>query len=53
MSLLITGAAGFIGSNLLQNLIDFYDSEIVVIDYLTDISNPDNIPDFINLKSLE
>jgi len=49
MSILITGAAGFIGSNLLHNLIDLYDSEIVVIDYLTDISNPDNIPDHINL----
>ena len=47
--ILVTGAAGFIGSNLLHNLIDLYDSEIVVIDYLTDISNPDNIPDHINL----
>ena len=53
MSLLITGAAGFIGSNLLHNLIDLYDSEIVVIDYLTDISNPDNIPDFINLYPID
>ena len=53
MSLLITGAAGFIGSNLLHNLIDLYDSEIVVIDYLTDISNPDIIPGFINLYPID
>lgn len=53
MSLLITGAAGFIGSNLLHNLIDLYDSEIVVIDSLTDVSNPDNIPNFINLYSVD
>ena len=53
MSLLINGAAGFIGSNLLHNLIDLYDSEIVVIDYLTDISNPDIIPGFINLYPID
>lgn len=53
MSLLITGAAGFIGSNLLHNLIDLYDSEIVVIDSLTDVSNPDNIPNFINLYPVD
>ena len=53
MTLLITGAAGFIGSNLLHNLIDLYDSEIVVIDYLTEVSNPKNVPEFINLYPVD
>lgn len=53
MSLIITGAAGFIGSNLLYNLIDLYDSEIIVIDYLTDASNEDNIPKFVKLYPID
>ena len=53
MSLVITGAAGFIGSNLLHNLIDIYDSEIVVIDYLTDASDVDNVPEFVNLYPVD
>lgn len=53
MSLVITGAAGFIGSNLLHNLIDIYDSEIVVIDYLTDASDANNVPEFVNLYPVD
>ena len=53
MSLVITGAAGFIGSNLLHNLIDIYDSEIVVIDYLTDASDTNNVPGFVNLYPVD
>jgi len=53
MSLLITGAAGFIGSNLLHNLIDIYDSEIVVIDYLTDASDVNNVPEFVTLYPVD
>lgn len=53
MSLVITGAAGFIGSNLLHNLIDIYDSEIVVIDYLTDASDVGNVPEFVNLYPVD
>ena len=53
MSLVITGAAGFIGSNLLHNLIDIYDSEIVVIDYLTDASDVDNVPEFVTLYPVD
>ena len=49
----ITGAAGFIGSNLLHNLIDIYDSEIVVIDYLTDASDVDNVPEFVTLYPVD
>ena len=53
MSLIITGAAGFIGSNLLHNLIDIYDSEIIVIDYLTDASDVDNVPEFVTLYPVD
>ena len=53
MSLVITGAAGFIGSNLLHNLIDLYDSEIIVIDYLTDASDVDNVPEFVTLYPVD
>ena len=53
MSLVITGAAGFIGSNLLHNLIDIYDSEIVVIDCLTDASDVDNVPEFVTLYPVD
>jgi len=53
MSLLITGAAGFIGSNLLHNLIDIYASEIVVIDYLTNASDVDNVPEFVTLYPVD
>ena len=53
MSLVITGAAGFIGSNLLHNLIDIYDSEIVVIDYLTDASDVGNVPEFVTLYPVD
>ena len=53
MSLVITGAAGFIGSNLLHNLIDIYDSEIIVIDYLTDASDVGNVPEFVTLYPVD
>jgi dTDP-glucose 4,6-dehydratase len=53
MSLIITGAAGFIGSNLLHNLIDLYDSDIIVIDYLTDASDVDNVPEFVTLYPVD
>lgn len=44
MTILVTGGAGFIGSNLLHHLIESYDEEIVCIDKLTYASNRTSIP---------
>ena len=39
MSILVTGGAGFIGSNFLNTLIDSCDDEIICLDSLTYSSN--------------
>lgn len=47
-NILLTGAAGFIGSNFLRYLFDKYpDYRFLVLDSLTYAGNPDNIPDYI------
>jgi dTDP-glucose 4,6-dehydratase len=51
MSLLITGAAGFIGSNLLQNLSTLYDS--VIIDFLTEVSDPTIVSELPNFYPVD
>jgi len=46
-TLLLTGAAGFIGSNFLRYMFDKYDYNIIVLDALTYAGNIDNIPLYI------
>ena len=45
MAILVTGGAGFIGSNLLHHLIKTFDEEIICIDKLTYAADWHNIPD--------
>lgn len=45
MTILVTGGAGFIGSNLLHHLIKTVDEEIICIDKLTYAANRNNVPD--------
>ena len=47
-TILLTGAVGFIGSNLLQYLFDKYlDYNFIVLDSLTYAGNKKNVPDYI------
>lgn len=45
--MLITGGAGFIGSNFVHYMLDKYDHEIVVLDKLTYAGNIENLVDVI------
>ncbi len=45
--MLITGGAGFIGSNFVHYMLDKYDHEIVVLDKLTYAGNIENLADVI------
>jgi dTDP-glucose 4,6-dehydratase len=48
-TLLVTGGAGFIGSNLIHFLLDKYpDTKIINLDKLTYAGNPDNLKDLEN-----
>ena len=51
MSIIVTGGAGFIGSNFLHHLLTVTDEEIVVIDNLTYAANKEYVPH--QLKLLE
>ena len=45
-NLLVTGGAGFIGSNFVHHILETYaDYQIVVFDKLTYAGNPDNLKD--------
>lgn len=45
MRVLVTGGAGFIGSNFVHYLLDKYSYRIIILDKLTYAGNPDNIRD--------
>lgn len=47
MTTLITGGAGFIGSNFVTRLFDNTDDHIIVLDVFTYAAHPDNIPPHI------
>lgn len=49
MAILVTGGAGFIGSNLLHHLISALDEEVICIDNLTYASNKNNVPEEVKL----
>lgn len=53
MSILVTGGAGFIGSNFLHHLIKQTDEEIICIDKLTYAANLHNIPDQVIFYSID
>ena len=51
-NLLITGGAGFIGSNFIEYWLDKYpDDRIICLDALTYAGNPQNFPDSIKLST--
>ncbi len=53
MTILVTGGAGFIGSNLLHHLIKTVDEEIVCIDKLTYVADRNNVPDGLKLYATD
>ena len=53
MSIIVTGGAGFIGSNFIHHLIKTVDDEIVCIDKLTYAANRKNIPTKVKLYATD
>ena len=46
MKILITGGAGFIGSNLIRHILDNTDYQVINVDKLTYAGNLDSLSDF-------
>ncbi len=53
MSILVTGGAGFIGSNFLHHLVTVTDEQIICIDKLTYAANWRHIPDNIKFYTID
>jgi dTDP-glucose 4,6-dehydratase len=53
MSILVTGGAGFIGSNFLHHLVKITDEEIICIDKLTYAADWHNIPDSVKFYTID
>jgi dTDP-glucose 4,6-dehydratase len=53
MSILVTGGAGFIGSNFLHHLTSITNEDVVCIDKLTYAADYNNIPDKISFYSVD
>jgi len=53
MAILVTGGAGFIGSNLLHHLIKTVDEEIICIDKLTYAADKSNVPDLVRFYATD
>ncbi len=53
MTILVTGGAGFIGSNFLQHLVTCTTEKIICIDSLTYASDWNNIPDKVKLYKID
>jgi len=53
LKLLITGGAGFIGSNFIRYILDKYSHyKIIVLDKLTYAGNLDNLKEFLHPENL-
>jgi dTDP-glucose 4,6-dehydratase len=53
MAILVTGGAGFIGSNFLHHLITVTDEEVICIDKLTYAADWNNIPDSVVFYTID
>lgn len=53
MAILVTGGAGFIGSNFLHSAVNWFDDEIICIDKLTYASDWHNIPDRVKIYTVD
>jgi dTDP-glucose 4,6-dehydratase len=51
MSILVTGGAGFIGSNFIRKWLDLFDEEVINLDKLTYAGNVENLSSINNAKN--